>query len=106
MSTEEREILKHIQEGNFQSQRPPERIIELQSAGEETFKQDRRPNIRISSQDFEGLQRRALEEGAPYQTLLSSILHRYVTGGLQDIAANKSRQQRRFAPGPANTRPS
>jgi predicted DNA binding CopG/RHH family protein len=106
MSTEEREILKHIQEGNFQSQRPPERIMELQSAAEKTFKKDRRPNIRIPSRDFEGLQRRALEESAPYRTLLSSILHSYVPGGLQDIAAKKSRQQRRFAPGPANARPS
>jgi predicted DNA binding CopG/RHH family protein len=46
-----------------------------------TFKKDRRVNIRISSKDLIGLQRRALEEGIPYQTLISSILHKYVSSG-------------------------
>jgi len=46
-----------------------------------TFKKDRRVNIRISSRDLIGLQKRALEEGIPYQTLISSILHKYVSTG-------------------------
>lgn len=49
-----------------------------------TFKKDRRVNIRISSKDLEALQKRALEEGIPYQTLMASILHKYVGGRLVD----------------------
>jgi predicted DNA binding CopG/RHH family protein len=47
-----------------------------------TFKKDRRVNIRISSKDLEGIQTRALEEGIPYQTLIASVLHKYVSGRL------------------------
>jgi predicted DNA binding CopG/RHH family protein len=45
-----------------------------------TFKKDKRVNIRISSKDLEALQTRALEEGIPYQTLMASVLHKYVSG--------------------------
>ena len=48
----------------------------------DTFKKDKRVNIRISSRDLEGLQKRALEEGIPYQTLMASVLHKYVDGRL------------------------
>ena len=41
-------------------------------------------NIRIAKRDLEGLKTRALEEGLPYQTLVSSILHKYVTGKLRE----------------------
>lgn len=47
-----------------------------------TFKKDRRVNIRISSKDLEGIQKRALEEGIPYQTLIASILHKFVSDRL------------------------
>ena len=47
-----------------------------------TFRKDRRVNIRISSRDLEEIQKRALEEGIPYQTLIASILHKYVSGWL------------------------
>ena len=49
-----------------------------------TFRKDQRVNIRISSKDLEAIQRRALEEGLPYQTLISSLLHKYVSGRLRD----------------------
>jgi predicted DNA binding CopG/RHH family protein len=47
-----------------------------------TFKKDMRVNIRISRKDLEALQKRALEEGIPYQILMASILHKYVSGSL------------------------
>jgi len=65
----------------------------FQAVAEETFKKDKRINIRISSRDLESLQRRALEEGIPYQTLVSSVLHKYVSGGLHDLMANKAFQR-------------
>jgi len=49
-----------------------------------TFRKDKRVNIRISEKDLVKLQRRALQEGLPYQTFISSILHKFVTGQLKE----------------------
>jgi predicted DNA binding CopG/RHH family protein len=90
LTKEEKEILKDFEAGEFKSVLTPKRKKYLQAIAEETFKKDKRINIRISSRDLESLQRRALEEGIPYQTLVSSILHKYVSGGLRDVVANKA----------------
>ena len=50
-----------------------------------TFKKDRRLNIRLSSKDLEAIQKRALAEGLPYQTLISSLLHKYASGRLKEV---------------------
>ena len=47
-----------------------------------TLKKDRRMNVRISERDLKGLKARAAEEGIPYQTLVTMILHKYVVGRL------------------------
>ena len=48
-------------------------------------------NIRISEQDLENLRRSAEQEGIPYQTLISSVLHKYLSGRLVDeISIRKS----------------
>ncbi|MBI5286061.1 MAG: BrnT family toxin [Deltaproteobacteria bacterium] len=47
-----------------------------------TFLKDRRINIRISAKDLEGIRKKALQEGIPYQTLISSIIHKYVSARL------------------------
>jgi len=57
---------------------------QLIDAARQTSLKDFRINIRISSRDVELLKSRAMEEGIPYQTLVSSILHKYVTGRLVD----------------------
>lgn len=93
LDKEEHDALQAYDKGELRSRLTPKRVKELRSVAEETFKKDRRINIRLSSRDLAGLQRRALEEGVPYQTLVSSILHKYVSGSLQDIAANKSRKK-------------
>ena len=49
-----------------------------------TFRKDRRLNIRISSKDLEAIQKRALEEGLPYQTLIASLLHKFASGRLKE----------------------
>lgn len=51
---------------------------------EDDIVQDRRPNIRISSKDLETIQKRAMEQGLPYQTLISSLLHKYASGRLKE----------------------
>jgi len=87
LSNEEQEILKDFEAGEFQSVLSDERRKSLQEMAKQTVKKDKRINIRISSRDLESLQRRALAEGIPYQTLVSSVLHKYVSGGLRDLMA-------------------
>jgi predicted DNA binding CopG/RHH family protein len=89
LNPEEQEILDDFEAGKFKSVMTPAFKKAAQSAAEETLKKDKRINIRISSRDLLALQRRAAKEGLPYQTLVSSILHKYVAGSLEDRIANK-----------------
>ncbi len=86
----EKELLAAYEAGEFKSVLTPARKKFLKRAAEHSIKKDKRINIRISSRDLDAIQRRALEEGIPYQTLVSSVLHKYVSGGLHDATANKS----------------
>ena len=92
LSKEEKQLLDSVESGEFQSVLTDARRKELEAAAVNTFKKDKRINIRISNRDLMAVQSRAFEEGIPYQTLVSSIIHKYVSGSLQDIAANKKRQ--------------
>jgi len=65
LSKEEKEFLRAFEADEFKSVLTPRRKKLLQAAAEETFKKDKRINIRISGRDLESLQRRALEEGIP-----------------------------------------
>jgi predicted DNA binding CopG/RHH family protein len=49
-----------------------------------TLRKDKRVNIRISEKDLLALQKRAVRQGIPYQTLISSVLHKYVNGALTE----------------------
>ena len=91
LTKEEKAILKDFEAGEFKSVLTPKRKKILQAAAEETFRKNKRINIRISERDLQALQRRAMEEGMPYQTLVSSVLHKYVSGSFEDIAANKAK---------------
>lgn len=89
LDKEEQEILEAYESGEFQSDLTPERKAFIEESATQTFKKDKRINIRISGRDLAAIQRRALEEGMPYQTLVASILHKYVSGSLYDVTANK-----------------
>lgn len=52
----------------------------LMQAAAETTAKDYQINVRVSKRDAEALKTKALEEGIPYQELVTSILHKYVTG--------------------------
>lgn len=82
LEKEEREILDAFEAGEFKSIMTPAQLDAAQAAAEQTLKKDKRINIRISGRDLVALQRRAAKEGIPYQTLVSSILHKYVSGNL------------------------
>ncbi len=83
LDEEERELLESYERGEWVPVPDMEaRIAEYQEAARAFFRKDRRVNIRMSNRDLLALQEIALEEGIPYQTLMSSILHKYVTGRL------------------------
>lgn len=87
LDAEEQEWLASYEADEWQSVKDVE--AEKQAYSEyaaATFKKDRRVNIRISSKDLEALQMRALEEGLPYQTLIASVLHKFVSGRLIERA--------------------
>ncbi len=86
----EKELLAAYEAGEFKSVLTPARKKLIERAAEYSVKKDKRVNIRISGQDLDAIRRRALEEGIPYQTLISSVLHKYVSGRLSDVTADKS----------------
>jgi predicted DNA binding CopG/RHH family protein len=92
LTKEEKELLDSVESGDFESILTGVRRQELEAAATNTFKKDKRINIRISNRDLIAVKSRASEEGIPYQTLVSSIIHKYVSGSLRDIAVNKKRQ--------------
>ncbi len=82
---EEKELIKSIDNNEWKSVVNLEEMKnQLKAAAKKTLLKDQRMNIRIAKRDLEGLKTRALEEGLPYQTLVSSILHKYVTGKLRE----------------------
>jgi predicted DNA binding CopG/RHH family protein len=83
LDTEEKELLASYEADEWQSVGNLEEKAQTYSDyASATFKKDRRVNIRISNKDLEALQKRALEEGLPYQTLIASVLHKFVSGRL------------------------
>ena len=85
LDAKEKELLDSVERGEWRSVRglkgDRRRYGRYATA---TFRKDRRINIRISTKDLETIQKRALEEGLPYQTLISSLLHKYVAGRLRE----------------------
>jgi len=79
IDAEEKEILDAFDRGELR--RPadvPQQLEAHKRIAEATFKKDARINIRLSSRDLRALQLRALKEGMPYQTLIASVLHKFV----------------------------
>ncbi|MDO9585960.1 MAG: hypothetical protein Q7I93_05710, partial [Syntrophales bacterium] len=79
----EKDILDAYEKGEIRSTSPYQAELEkYRLAARETFVKDRRVNIRLSSPDMMDIHARALEEGMPYQTLIASVLHKFVSGRL------------------------
>ena len=77
-------ILEAYEKGELESIATREELARLKAGARATAIKDRRVNIRLSSGDLSDIQVRALEEGLPYQTLIASVLHKYVTGRLEE----------------------
>lgn len=82
----EQEILSAFESGKLKSVATKAELEKFRAAARATAVKDRRVNIRLSSIDLSDIQVKALEEGVPYQTLIASVLHRYVSGRLVDSA--------------------
>jgi predicted DNA binding CopG/RHH family protein len=78
----EDEVLSAYDRGELRSVATREELARFRAAARATGIKDRRVNIRLSSGDLRDIQVRALQEGIPYQTLIASVLHKYVTGRL------------------------
>ena len=79
---EERAILDAYERRKLRSVATKKELAKFKAAARATAIKDRRVNIRLSSNDLREIQARALADGLPYQTLIASVLHKYVTGRL------------------------
>lgn len=88
----ESEILNAFEKGELKSVATKAMLESIKAAARATAIKDRRVNIRLSSGDLSDIQVKALEEGIPYQTLIASVLHKYVTGRLAERPADGVRK--------------
>jgi predicted DNA binding CopG/RHH family protein len=85
MNKEEKQLAEAYDRGALKLETPSRELLDLlASAGENTFKKDKRINIRLSSHDLVGIQRKAVQKGIPYQALISGFIHQYVEGDIQE----------------------
>ena len=83
LDKEEKEILKSYGTGQLKPVKPSQKeLAAIKAAAESTFRKDKRITIRLYDHDLKGIQKKALQMGIPYQTLISGIIHRYIEGDL------------------------
>jgi len=83
IDNEERDLMESIEHNEWRSvknfKQEKEKAI---AAARNTLKKDKRINLRLSQKDYQQIQIKAIEEGIPYQTLISSVIHKYLNGTL------------------------
>jgi predicted DNA binding CopG/RHH family protein len=83
LDREEKNILTAYESGQLKPSKPSlKELNAIKAAAESTFKKDKRITIRLYDHDLKGIQKKALQMGIPYQTLISGIIHRYIEGDL------------------------
>ena len=90
----EAEVSSAYDKGKLKSVATKSELAKFKAAARATAIKDRRVNIRLSSGDLNDIQVKALEEGMPYQTLIASVLHKYVTGRLAEQPERAARPPR------------
>lgn len=91
LNADELEVLDAYERGELISIATPDEIARVRAAARATAVKDRRVNIRLTSGDLADIQARALQEGIPYQTLIASVLHKYVSGRLVERPRRRRR---------------
>jgi predicted DNA binding CopG/RHH family protein len=87
---EEIEILDAMEKDLIELRTPSkEEIAAIKAAANNTFKKDKRVTIRLYDHDYKGIQKKAMEMGVPYQTLISGLIHSYVEGDLKMKSAKE-----------------
>jgi predicted DNA binding CopG/RHH family protein len=82
---EENDLIKSIESDEWVSVKNKSIILkQLKETATNTLLKDQRMNIRIGKWDLDGLKAKAIEEGMPYQTLVASIIHKYLNGKLKE----------------------
>ncbi len=85
LNAEERDVLDRFEQDELRTAPDAEREIEAaRQAARNTFNKTKRVNLRVTERDFNLAHARAREEGIPYQTLLSSVIHKYLSGRLTE----------------------
>jgi len=83
LDQEEKDLMESIERDEWQSVKnidsEKEKAIE---AARNTLKKVKRINLRLTQKDYHQIQIKAIEEGMPYQTLISSLVHKYLNGSL------------------------
>ena len=80
---EEKSILDAYKKGKLTLSTPSKKEIEaIKATARKTMVKDKRITIRLYEHDYQGIQKKAMEMGIPYQTLISGIIHRYIEGDL------------------------
>jgi predicted DNA binding CopG/RHH family protein len=97
LDTEERKLVESLDEGGWRSVKDEFEPL-LREAARTTLAKNRRINIRMTENDYRSIKYRAVDEGMPYQTLITSVLHRYLTGQLVPV----SRVPHPETPGPVS----
>ena len=91
LNNEERELSESLERGEWRSVGDLEDArAEARRYAEATLRKDQRMNIRITERDLRNLKVRAAEEGVQYQTLVTMVLHKYVTGQLVENDRSRS----------------
>ena len=85
----EKDMLAAYDKGELKSTSPSKaKLAKFKAAATATFLKEKRVNIRLSTPDLMDIQARALEEGLPYQTLIASVLHKFVSGRLVEHSSS------------------
>ena len=88
LNEEEKEILDSYEKGSIKARHPSEEELkEVKKIAEVTFRKNKRITIRLYEHDYTGIQKKAMEKGIPYQTLISGMIHQYIEG---DIVERKT----------------
>ena len=88
LTKEEKEILDSVERGEWK--RIPnykKEAARYRDAARATMRKDKRVNIRMTERDLVHFQKAAMHEGLPYQTFISSVLHKYINGRLIEKTA-------------------
>jgi predicted DNA binding CopG/RHH family protein len=92
----ELEVLEAYESGKLKPIASKAELQRMRAAARATSIKDKRVNIRLSSADLLDIQAKALAEGMPYQTLIASVLHKYVSGKLAEKKSPATNARRRL----------